>query len=64
MRSEELEFLSRFLSGAAMGVLMPWIRDDMKGDLSEQTQYLIALHDENLLSELLDGTPLAESEQK
>lgn len=64
MRSEELEFLSRFLSGAAMGVLMPWIRDDMKGDLSEQTRYLIALHDENLLSELLDGTPLSESEQK
>lgn len=59
MRTEELEFLSQFLAGAGMGVLMPWVRSGMEWELSKQTGYLLALHDSNLLHELLDGTASA-----
>lgn len=57
MQSDELEFLSQFMAGAGMGVLMPWVRGGMEKELSHQTQYLLALHDSNLLHELLDGNP-------
>lgn len=59
MRADELEFLSQFLAGAGMGVLMPWVRSGMEWELSKQTGYLLALHDSNLLHELLDGTASA-----
>lgn len=59
MRADELEFLSQFLAGAGMGVLMPWVRGGMERELSQQTGYLLALHDSNLLHELLDGTASA-----
>ena len=59
MRAEELEFLSQFLAGAGMGVLMPWVRGGMERELSQQTGYLLALHDSNLLHELLDSTASA-----
>lgn len=59
MRADELEFLSQFLAGAGMGVLMPWVRSGMERELSQQTGYLLALHDSNLLHELLDGTASA-----
>ena len=59
MRADELEFLSQFLAGAGMGVLMPWVRGGMERELSQQTGYLLALHDSNLLHELLGGTASA-----
>ena len=59
MRADELEFLSQFLSRAGMGVLMAWVRGGMERELSQQTGYLLALHDSNLLHELLDGTASA-----
>lgn len=59
MRAEELEFLSQFLAGAGMGVLMPWVRGGMERELSQQTGYLLALHDSSLLHELLDGAASA-----
>lgn len=60
MCTEELEFLSQFLAGAAMGVLMPWVRGGMEKELSQETRYLLALHDDNLLHELLDGSTASE----
>lgn len=60
MQKDELDFLSQFMAGAGMGVLMPWVRSGMEKELSHQTQYLVALHDSNLLHELLDGNPLPE----
>lgn len=53
MNTGALEFLSQFLAGAGMGVLLPWVRDGMKQELSQQTQYLQALQDGRLLHELL-----------
>lgn len=63
MPEDQLVFLSRFLSGAAMGVLMPWVREGMERNLSTHTQYLLALHDSELLQELLVGSPLPEQDE-
>ena len=43
-----------------MGVLMPWVRGGMEKELSQETRYLLALHDDNLLHELLDGSTASE----
>lgn len=56
MNAEATEFLSQFLAGAGLGVLMPWVRNGMKQELSQQTHYLQALHDGLLLHELLSGS--------
>lgn len=53
MNAEALEFLSQFLAGAGMGVLIPWVREGMERELSQQMPYLLALHDGSLLHELL-----------
>lgn len=53
MNSDAREFLSQFLAGAGMGVLIPWVRGGMAQELSRQTQYLLELHDGSLLHELL-----------
>lgn len=63
MKAEEREFLSQFLSGAAIGVLMPWVRGGMERELSTQTQYLSALHDSTLLDELLGNHFLPEQHE-
>lgn len=57
LNDQDLDFLSHFLSGAAMGVLIPWVHNGMKNDILIQSRCIQALYDENLLRQLMEGTP-------
>ena len=54
LEPSDLDFLSRFLSGAAMGVLIPWVHEGMKNDIQIHARGLRALYDDNLLRQLLE----------
>lgn len=56
LNDQDLDFLSHFLSGAAMGVLIPWVHNGMKKDILIQSRCIQALYDENLLRQLMEGT--------
>ncbi|HJD21682.1 MAG TPA: TetR/AcrR family transcriptional regulator [Candidatus Gemmiger faecigallinarum] len=51
LSDKELRFAGRFLSGAVMGILIPWVRDGMKGSI---TDYASCLH-------MLCTRPMAET---
>lgn len=51
---DEANFATTFMAGACMGILMTWVRDDMKSNLQEHYSALIALHNGDLIKALLD----------
>ena len=55
-----MNFLSHFLAGAAMGVLIPWVHNGMKNDILLQSKCIQALYDENLLRQLMEDIPVSE----
>lgn len=60
LSSQDMDFLSHFLAGAAMGVLIPWVHNGMKNDILLQSKCIQTLYDENLLRQLMEDIPANE----
>lgn len=57
MKKDELDFVSNFLAGALMGVILTWVKDGMQGEIKEHYTALQELCNGDLIRFLLLNDP-------